>query len=290
MKKISQIGFIQGRLSELVDGKIQAFPWITWEDEFLIASKNGFHCMEWTLDQERLYSNPLLTILGQKQILNLCKKHNFSIPSLTGDCFMQAPFWKTKNNIQKKLKKDFLAIAKACSNVGIKILVVPLVDNGSIDSKEQEDILIEFLLENLDFFKDNNLQITFESDFTPPLLEVFINRLPEENFGINYDIGNSAALGYDPAKEFAAYGKRILNVHVKDRELFGTTVSLGNGNADFEQVFSLLGQIEYSGNFILQTARAINNDHVKFLCIYKDMTLKWMKKYNLKLDQDFYGT
>ena len=64
----SLIGFLQGRLSPLVNGKIQAFPWDYWQQEFKIASTNGFRIMEWTLDQDRLYDNPLMTTEGQQEI------------------------------------------------------------------------------------------------------------------------------------------------------------------------------------------------------------------------------
>ena len=34
-----KIGFMQGRLSEIVNNKIQCFPWENWENEFVEASK-----------------------------------------------------------------------------------------------------------------------------------------------------------------------------------------------------------------------------------------------------------
>ena len=49
-----RIGFMQGRLSALVDGKIQAFPWDEWREEFPRAKALGLGRMEWTIDQERL--------------------------------------------------------------------------------------------------------------------------------------------------------------------------------------------------------------------------------------------
>ena len=100
------------------------------------------------------------------------------------------------------------------------------------------------------------LSIVFESDHTPAALARFIDALPSKIFGINYDIGNSASLGYAPTEEIGAYGARILNVHVKDRVRGGTTVPLGTGNADFAAAFRALRRARYSGNFILQTARA----------------------------------
>lgn len=189
---------------------------------------------------------------------------------------MQAPFWKVGAASAAKLKKDLLAIVEACSKVGIEMVVVPLVDNGRLDTRDQENALVDFLLAQINFFKSRGVRIIFESDFAPAELARFIKRLPADTFGINYDIGNSAALGYSPLEEFAAYGEYIVNVHVKDRVLGGTTVPLGTGNAQFDVVFSALSHQRYSGRFILQTARATDDSHAQTLCLYRDMTLTWM--------------
>ena len=272
---------MQGRLCEKVDGKIQAFPWRDWETEFPAAAAIGVHLMEWTLDQERLYENPLMNGEGQVRIRSLCQRHDVAIPSLTGDCFMQAPFWKVDGAASVALQGDFIAICRACASVGVLMIVVPLVDNGRLESTEQETSLVEYLLGHESLFASLGLQIIFESDYVPQELKRFISLLPEDRFGINYDIGNSAALGFDPAEEFAAYGERIVNVHVKDRMLGGTTVPLTSGSADFGTVFAELGRLGYSGNFILQTARAANDDHADVLGRYRDMTLQWMKQNGL---------
>ncbi len=275
------IGFMQGRLCEPVDGKIQAFPWRDWESEFPAAAAVELHLMEWTLDQDRLHENPLLTTGGQERIRKLCQHYYVSIPSLTGDCFMQAPFWKTSGQVRNDLQNDFLAIARACAAVGIRMMVVPLVDNGRLETAEQENVLVDFLLAHQSFLAEQQLQVIFESDFTPHKLARFIAQLPAERFGINYDIGNSAALGFSPAEEFAAYGTRVLNVHVKDRKLGGTTVPLKTGSSDFGAAFAALSQQNYPGNFILQTARATEGNHAEVLSIYRDMTQQWIHQYGL---------
>ncbi|MBE5528324.1 xylose isomerase [Laribacter hongkongensis] len=271
----NKIGFMQGRLSPLVDGKIQAFPWDSWQQEFPAAQGLGLELMEWTLDQDRLYQNPLLTPEGQQEIQALCQAHRIAIPSLTGDCFMQAPFWKATGQERAALEADFLAIARACATVGIQMVVVPLVDNGRLDDIQQEDTVVEFMLARADLFRTLGLRIIFESDFIPSELARFIARLPADAFGINYDIGNSAALGYKPVEEFAAYADRIVNVHVKDRVLGGTTVPLGTGNADFPMVFGLLRKAGYVGYMIMQTARAKNGDHAGALRQYKTKIEVW---------------
>ena len=53
-----EIGIMQGRLSPMLNNKIQAFPWDNWENEIVEASRNNFSLMEWTLDDERLFENP----------------------------------------------------------------------------------------------------------------------------------------------------------------------------------------------------------------------------------------
>lgn len=279
MNELNSIGFMQGRLSPLINGCIQAFPWGHWQSEFLIAQKINIHLMEWTLDQERLYENPLMTEIGQAEILSLSRHYGVGIFSLTGDCFMQAPLWKAQGEKRSELEQDFIAILRSCVAVGINLIVIPLVDNGGLENIIQENSLVTFLESQTSFLNSNGLKILFESDYTPQELMRFISRLDPSLFGINYDIGNSAALGFDPQQEIAIYGSRILNVHVKDRLLGGGTVALGAGNANFNEVFAALAKINYQGNFILQTARALDGNHSNILGTYRDLTMNWLKKY-----------
>lgn len=272
------IGFMQGRLSPLVDGKIQAFPWEHWRSEFKTAAANGFTLMEWTLDQKGLHDNPFMTAAGQKEILDLAAQHKVKIGSLTGDCFMQAPFWKSAGVVSEELLEDFRNIIKACSILGVRYIVVPLVDNGSIETADQKQSLLSGMKQLQTILDECGLFVVFESDFPPKALAQLIAKLDRNYFGINYDIGNSAAANFDPVEEISAYGDRIKNVHVKDRPLGGTTVPLGEGNANFKAVFATLAKYHYSGNFILQTARADDGEHAKVLVNYKSMVSKWLNQ------------
>ena len=111
------------------------------------------------------------------------------------------------------------------------------------------------------------------------LLNQFIRKLPNDVFGINYDIGNSASLGFSHKQEIDLYGDIIFNVHVKDRPLHGSTVPLGEGNANFKEVFQSLFLADYKGDFILQTARAKQNNHLDVLLEYKNYTALCIDKY-----------
>ena len=261
------IGFMQGRLSPIQGKKIQSFPWKNWEKEFQIGNK---------LDFKKLYSNPLMTDYGQKEIKHLCSKYNFKVLSLTGDCFMQKPFWKANLKKKFKLQNDFLNIIKESGKLGIRFIILPLVDNGKIISQKQEEILINFVKKIYPTLRLNKIKILFESDFEPKKYLKFIKKFNREFVGINYDTGNSASYGFDPDEEISLYGKYINNVHIKDRYYKGNTVPLGEGNVDFQTVFEKLKQIKYKGNFILQGARSKKNKHTFIIKKYKDFIMNFL--------------
>ena len=276
---MSRIGFMQGRLCDMVNGQIQAFPWNDWRDEFEEAHRIGIQSMEWTLDQENLYTCPFMTESGREEIKLLSSKYNVNVVSLTGDCFMQAPFWKASGALRISLIDDFRSIVEACNTLNINIIVVPLVDNGGLESQLQEDKLVNILLQERQNLVALGVKIAFESDYTAADLKRFIKRLPRDSFGINYDIGNSASLGYEANQEFAHYGDRVINIHVKDRPLGGTTVPLGEGDADFETVFKNLSEYKYQGNYILQTARDPGGRHGEVIGEYLKLINDWISIY-----------
>ena len=274
---MATIGFMQGRLSPIVGGKIQAFPWDHWQAEFALAAQLGFDTMEWTIERPHLYANPLLLPVGREKIHQLCLQYGVTIPSLTGDCFMQAPFWKVEDRKTRlHLLGDMHAVLDASGELGIQLVIIPLVDNGRLENEAQSTHLFDGLKAMEGLLRRANLQIAFESDFPPQKLKLWINRLDPQLFGINYDSGNSAALGYGPEEELAAYGDRILNVHIKDRLLGGTTVPLGTGNVDLPRLCQLLVDMDYSGKYILQTARAADGNHAGVLRQYRDQVAQWL--------------
>lgn len=265
---INNIGFMQGRLSPIVDNKIQAFPFENWSDEFPLAHKLNLSCIEWTLDYPNLKSNPLLQKKYHEEIVFTSKKNKILINSITLDICMQRPFWKELNKeVFNNLITDLKLVINSASSIGAKILIIPLVDNGSIKDQNQFFRLKETIISLYELLDLRGIKIAFESDYSPCDLANFIKDFEEKYIGINYDIGNSASLGFNPDEEFNNYGDRIINVHVKDRLLNGGTVRLGNGAVNFRNVFNNLKKIKYKGNYILQTARSSRNLHFEELKI-----------------------
>jgi hexulose-6-phosphate isomerase len=211
-----------------------------------------------------------MTSEGRAAIRDLMSSYRISIPSLTGDCFLQEPFWKAEGTTLATRLDAFERIIVACGELGIGCVVVPLVDNGSLTHGEEKRVLIDNILRFVPLLQEKSVMIAFESDFTPENLLRLTGELPTDCFGVNYDMGNSASLGWNPAQEIPMLASRIINVHVKDRLFGGGTVPLGQGSVDFGTVFRMLSAAGYRGNFILQTARAGDGEHASVLTKYYD--------------------
>ena len=115
--------------------------------------------------------------------------------------------------------------------------------------------------------------ILFESDFAPKVLLKFIKRFDTRFFGINYDTGNSASLGYKFENEII-YFKFVKNIHLKDRLYNGETKRLGEGDFNFKKFISFIIRNKYKGNFIFQTARSKYNKHLEEIIINKKYVIR----------------
>ena len=60
---------------------------------------------------------------------------------------------------------------------------------------------------------------------------------------------------YDTEFELEILKPWIVNVHIKDRNIGGSTMPLGQGDVNFDLFFSTLKKINYSGDFVIQGAR-----------------------------------
>ena len=124
--------------------------------------------MEWTLDYPKLHQNPLLLEKYKGKILDLTERYNVKIPSITLDCCMQRPFWKAQNqSLLDSLLNDFKLIIYSANDIGANILVVPLVDNGSIDNEKEFKLLLNSLCSLSEILTDKQIKIAFESDIIP---------------------------------------------------------------------------------------------------------------------------
>ncbi|CAN1593546.1 IolE Sugar phosphate isomerases/epimerases [Candidatus Pelagibacterales bacterium] len=250
-----KLGIMQGRLvpSEKKNS-IQYFPEKQWKKEINLMIKNDIKILEWTINIENIRKNHLFNEKLNKELIQFVCNKNIQIPSVTCDFFMQKPFFKEKKF--RKTLEDLKKVIKLSQNIGVKFIILPLVDFSSIENSYQEEILIVEMKKISKHLKPKQ-KILFEIDYPPNKVLKFLKKL-DHKFGINYDTGNSASLGYDFEEE-KKYFKYVRNIHLKDRLFRGSTVRLGNGDYEFKKFFTFLKKIKYKNNLILQTARGLND-------------------------------
>ncbi len=267
---------MQGRLSKSSSGKIQEFPTGSWEKEFQLANQLGLRAIEWTLDYANFKLNPLFNLKEQPKIEYLQDKYSIKIPSITLDCFVEAPFYK-RNELTGKASDthDLLWIVENLQNLEVKILVLPIVAESGVFNKEYLSNLIECLNRIEKDLAETKKQIAIECEFDIGSIAILLSELNPNYFGVNFDMGNSASLGHNPEEELSVCSGRILNIHIKDRLLAGHTVKLGTGDVNFKKIAKLLSDQGYAGNMILQAARDFQSDETELIASYIDFCKKF---------------
>lgn len=247
---------MQGRLVSVIRNKIQAYPIKEWKKEFNIASKIKIYLMEWTIDSYNFFENALVDKKQHDAIIYLKKKYNITINSVTADFFMEKYNLK---NFELKNNQLFNFFLKMCFLNKIKIIVIPMVDKCSLNkSFKYVNGIINKFNQLQPILKKYKLKIAFEVDLNPIDCLHFINHFDKKYFGINYDIGNSIGNNFNYKDEINAYGKRIINVHIKNKKK-NKTCDLFKGDGNIKKIISFLKQNKYNKNYILQTARVTKN-------------------------------
>ena len=249
-----QIGIMQGRLSPRIDGKIQAYPAKTWQKEFEIAKEIGYSAIEWIVEKP-LEINAIMSKSGMQEIKEIILKTGVRVDYVCADIFMQQPLVRMSEKIKeenKKILEQILINSKEIGAIGVEI---PFVDASSIKTESEIEELISVTEDAFKLAGEIGMNVSLETDLNAKEFKKLLEKIDLDHVKANYDIGNSASLGYEPFEELENYGHKILNVHVKDRKLGGTTVPLGTGNADIKGVFEKLNEIGYEGGITMQAAR-----------------------------------
>jgi L-ribulose-5-phosphate 3-epimerase len=276
----NKIGVMQGRLVPKYQGRYQAFPVGMWQDEFKVAKECDLDLIEFILDFNDAEENPLLKIGGVEEIVKVSSNTGVSVKTICADYFMEAPLHSSDDKVVEESFKILERLLESAKVLKITDIVIPCVDQSSLETKEAVDRFVKQVTKIIPTIEKENINLSLETDLKPkPFIEL-LNKLNSKNITVNYDIGNSAALGYNPIEELGVYGGRISDIHIKDRMFGSGPVVLGSGDADFDSFFNALSRIDYHGPFIMQAYRDEEG-----VSIFKSQ-LDWVKRYFSQLSYD----
>jgi len=277
------MGIMQGRLTPSNGRGIQFFPFEYWRQEFYDAKDIGLDEIEFIFDYDNYQNNPLWSEDGVNELKKIIEDTGVKVNAICFDYFMRRPFYKYTGREKAKIKDEntlFIEkIISAMHKLGVELIEIPSVDNSSIQDMLEMNSYGEWLKQIAT--KHPDIKFGMETDLPPQDFLEFINKIGLNNVGANYDSGNSSGIGYNLYEEVTTLRNHIFNIHIKDRLLYGTTMQLGTGSADFDALFKGLNEIEYKNAFILQAARTEDGDEKNNIAWQKLFVEKYISKYNV---------
>lgn len=245
----SSLGVMQGRLSPMIFGGYQAFPTDLWQQEFQLAHERGLQHVEWVVDSASLTYNPML--IDPESIKRRSDETGTRVVSVCADFLMDKPL-----DVDVPMTwAPFHQLLDSMATLDVRYVVIPCVDQSSLSDSASQTRLIRAMREVSGRLSYGTIQVALETDLAPVPFRQLLEELDPNRFGVNYDIGNSASLGFHPADELENYGSRVNLLHVKDRQLHGGSVRLGTGSADLRGVLSTLCELQFNGPVTLQCFR-----------------------------------
>lgn len=256
-----RIGIMQGRLLP-PQGAFQSFPRSGWDREFALAARAGLQGIEWIFDVVGAAENPLASDSGCDRVQELAQRYGVGVRSVCADYFMERPFLRCEPAELAQRLQTLRWLLGRCRRLGASRIVLPFVDASRMETEQELRQVRDVLETILPEAEETGVELHLETSLSPAQLRELCDSLEASRLRVTYDSGNSASLGFRPEEEWAAYGDRVGSVHIKDRRLAGSTVSLGTGDVDFIALFDWMRRCGYDGDLILQAARGESGGEV----------------------------
>ncbi len=260
---MTRVGVMQGRLLPPFEDRFQAFPADQWRQEFDLARDAGLDCIEWIYERPHETDNPLASPEGIAEMRALMDQTGVAVRSICADYYMTERLIGTDGEANIPVIDHLHRLISQAAELSALYIILPFVDQSSLKTGDQRTGIVEVLKELARYGEDRRVELHLETDLPPQVFRTLLDAIDHPYVRANFDIGNSASLGYDPSQEIGLLAPYLASVHVKDRLFGGGTVALGTGNADFVTCFKLIRTTGFARPFILQAARGENGQEVE---------------------------
>ena len=130
-----------------------------------------------------------------------------------------------------------------------KVLLLPFFGKWAIQNQDEANAVADALGEVAPEAEKAGVILALEDTISAEDNARIMDRTKSKNVSVYYDIGNSAAAGFDVVKEIRWLGKdRICQFHLKDNPYY-----LGEGTISFPRVIQAIRDIGFTGAANLET-------------------------------------
>jgi sugar phosphate isomerase/epimerase len=145
-------------------------------------------------------------------------------------------------------------IIKKLSFLKIKIYVLALFEKSNLTKKNFKKYA--YIINNISRrFKKARIKLALETNLNTNYLLKFFKAVDNKNSFLVYDTGNRLKKKHKQYLEILKLKKKIIHIHLKDKNFFGQNVIIGTGNVNFTSIFRSLKKINYKGNFVFESNR-----------------------------------
>ena len=198
---MNEIGIMQGRLSPPPEGRIQAFPWSSWREEFTYAGECGFDFIEWLFESDHFEQNPLWTKAGLSQITELISQTGVKVRSVCADYFMAHPFFRVSDEERLKSIAILETLIQRASLIGVETILLPVLEISEVRTDAEKVLLLESLRTPLELALQNSIRLGVETELPATEYLELVERAKHPALKVYFDVGNATAAGYDAAAD-----------------------------------------------------------------------------------------
>jgi hexulose-6-phosphate isomerase len=246
------IGVMQGRLSERPPGKLQAFPWRSYREEFTAAAKLAFDSLEWIFELDGFEANPLWTEAGRAEIRGLIQASGVRVDSICADYFMLRRLAGEPQDALAESRAVLCRLIAHANEIGASRILIPLLESSAVDTPELQREVVESLQLAAPVAELHGVTLGLELEIAGHAYAELVGRVASPSVRAYYDTGNSTARGFDIARDVEPLLESLHAVHIKDRVVGGSSQPLGEGAANFRGFFEVLARAGFRGGFVLQ--------------------------------------
>tara|TARA_B100000787_G_scaffold164036_1_gene146304 strand:+ start:1277 stop:2065 length:789 start_codon:yes stop_codon:yes gene_type:complete len=243
---IKYFGIIQGRLVKSENSELQSIP-SDWTNEIFIAEEIGLNYIELIAEKNFNKKSPLWDKKKLANYKNIIKKKNLFFYSLCDDYSLMNPFWG------KKFLNYFNKIIQSLNLLDIKIYTLPLYEKSDIE-KIKTSLFIKSLNLLSKKLNKNGIKLCIESNMSKENFISLSKKIKNKNFYITFDTGNRL-LSNDIYKDIKFLKKKIIHIHLKDKNKLDVNVKYGKGLIDLKKLFKTLKIINYNKSLTMETVR-----------------------------------
>ena len=250
-RNINKYGFSQGRLTVPYNGELQCFPQNEWQNEFINAGLLGCSFIELLIERERNHSNPIWSLVGRKEILDLCFANKMLTYSICLDYIIDNPLLDDPGKSTFSCIMECLEVA---AELNCSVIILPLLEKSNL-SKINFTQMSKILRDVATVAQKYDILLCVECLVSATELNEFISLVNMKNVKAVFDTGNRVLETPDLYNEILILSENLGHVHIKDKDRTGNNVILGSGLVDFCRVFSALEIIGYEGPLNFETNR-----------------------------------